>query len=644
MVFLLSNRRAANIRATAALCCFATFSLSLPAAADEPGQILSIATGHSLILHGHGITKVAIGDGKIAAAIPLDSGKLLVNPKSAGTTTVFFWDAEGQHTYELTVTDDRLDRVVGILRSSIDSPEVSVSALGTTIFVNGKVSDIAEYQRIGAAIAQYQGIKFDGVTTTIVNGVEVRKPFGPLQDELAKIPGSSGLRVDVDPTGNVVVSGRVPNKQKAQTVLDRVSGLAGPYLKTDGKVIDRLALDAKSQINIRVDVLEVDRTATSQLGLRLQTAQESTVGGQFTIGSTQSISALENPAKITGSSNPFEVGPFSRVSLLAPTIDLLLQEGHARELSSPNLITMPGKAATFLVGGQIPVPVSNGLGTISVTFEQYGVQLNVTPTIEADGGIESVITPEISDLDFADGIQLNGFTIPALKTSKISTDVITETGESIILGGLLRRVESKTIQKIPLLADLPILGQLFRSTSYQKTDSDVVFVLTPTIITRPHGLPVADTDRGTFETSTASSAVVPLPTIPVTPAPAMPAVPAPTLEPVPPTAAPTAIPTALPTVIPAPAPAAAPQTMATPVATPPPPPVPAALPTPVSSPAPTAPPPTMAPTGAPPTPAPTPSPAFCRLPPCSFVPQSADAKSAHKLPAATATPTASPHP
>jgi len=463
-----------------------TLVTALPVAAQSPGQILSIETGHSLIVHGRGITKIAIGDGKIASAIPLDAQKFLVNPKSAGETTVYFWDKGGQHTYELTVTDNRLDRVGGLLRTAIDSPDVTVSALGSTVFVSGTVFEISEYQRIDAEIAKFKDIKFDGIVATVVDGVEVKKPLGHLQDAIASIPDASNLRVDLDTTGNIVVSGRVRDRQQAQDVLDRVDGLAGSYLKTDGKVVDRLSLDAKSEIDIKVDVLEVDKTAQSTLGLSLDTAQQSTVGGQFTIGTTQSVSALESPAKVTGSNNPFAVGPFARISLLVPTLNFLLQEGHARLLSSPNLVTMPGKAATFLVGGQIPVPISNGLGTISIDYKQFGVQLDVTPTIQADGGIESLITPEISDLDFADGIQLNGFTVPAFKTSRISTDVLTEDGESIVLGGLLRRVESKTIQKIPLLGDLPILGALFRSTAYQKTDTDIVFVLTPTILTR-HG-------------------------------------------------------------------------------------------------------------------------------------------------------------
>jgi pilus assembly protein CpaC len=153
-------------------------------------------------------------------------------------------------------------------------------------------------------------------------------------------------------------------------------------------------------------------------------------------------------------------------------------------LSSPDLVTTPGNKATFLVGGSFPIPFSTGLGQVSIQYQPFGVQLNVTPTLLGNGAVEANITPDISDLDFADGVQENGFIIPALKESKLSTDIITQPGESIIMGGMVRRVETRTIQKVPLLGDIPILGQLFRSTNYQNNQSDIVFVMTPQVITR----------------------------------------------------------------------------------------------------------------------------------------------------------------
>lgn len=485
---LLSFPRRANIRGAAvALAAALATTQVAPVVAAPQGQILSLETGHSLIVRGRGISRVAVGDGKVAGAIALDPARVVLNAKAPGETTLFVWDADGQHTYELTVNDRRLEQIARLLQTQIDTPGVTIGVVGGTLILGGKVADLRAYGRVTTVLDRFKDVKFDGAPISIANTIAIAKPLGKLQDEIDAMPQSQDLRVDLDPTGDIVVSGRVQNRQQAQDVVDRVGGLAGPYLKSDGKIVDRLSTNTKSLVSIKVDVLEVDKTAQSQLGLRLQTATNASVGGgagSFAIGAGNSLTAVENPARALSPNNPFKFGPFERVSLLAPTLDLLETQGHARLLSSPTLVALPGKSATFLVGGQIPIPVSNGLGTVSIEYKQFGVSLNVKPSIQADGGIDTELSPEISDLDFADGVQVNGFTVPALKTSKIQTEVITEDGESIVLGGLLRRIESRNIQKFPILGDLPILGQLFRSTSYQKTDSDVVFVLTPTIVTK----------------------------------------------------------------------------------------------------------------------------------------------------------------
>ena len=320
-----------------------------------------------------------------------------------------------------------------------------------------------------------------GPDAQVINAVSVSQPLGGLQAQIAKLSPGQGVSADLDNAGNVVVSGSVRDTQQERQVMDQVRALSGKYLRNDGKVIDRLGVQTSSQVDIKVYVLEVDKFAQSQLGLRLQSATPSTINnpatGPYTLSGSSgtSITALQSATKL---------GNFGLLTLLAPTLDLLETNGHAKVLSSPNLVTQSGQPASFLVGGEIPIPVSSGLGSVSIDYKQYGVQLNVTPTITGDGGVETKISPEISNLDFADGITLNGFVVPALKVSKLSTDVITQTGESIVMGGLVSRVESKNITKFPILGDIPILGELFRSTNYQLTKTDVVFVMTPTIITK----------------------------------------------------------------------------------------------------------------------------------------------------------------
>jgi len=466
-------------------------SAGVPAAADSV-TILSIQTGHSVILAAAGLTRVAVGDGRIAGVVPIGSEQLVVNGKTPGHTTIFVWTGRGRLTYEVTVTEQSIDDIARIMRAAINEPDVQVVAFNTNIIVRGDVADEAAYGHLRDVLKNFNGLKVSGQNAFIVDAVTVKSPLGNLQGQLSSVPGARELRVDTDEKGNVIVSGNVHDAAGAQKALDEVSGLAGPYLATDGKVIDRIAVDTTSQVDVKVYVLEVDKTAQSQLGLRLQTA---TAGGggsssvligniSYGLSPTPTIVGVENPYAPTTFGGAFKLGNYARASLLAPTLDLLLTEGHAKILSSPDLVTLPGKEADFLVGGQIPIPVSNGLGTVTIEYKDYGVQLKVTPILLGDGSIDTKIAPEISDLDFADGINLNGFVVPAFKTSQLSTEVITQSGDSIVMGGLLRRVEQKSVQKIPLLADIPILGALFRDVSYQKQDTDVVFVMTPTVVTK----------------------------------------------------------------------------------------------------------------------------------------------------------------
>lgn len=449
-----------------------------PAAADQM-MLLSIQSGHSVVVRAPGLSRVAVGDGRIAGVLPVGTSQVVVNGKEPGHTTVFVW-AEGRRiVYEVTVTEQVLDDLAQMLRSAIQIKGVEVVSLDHSIVVRGAVADGAQLQQVTDIVNRFNGVVL-AQKAVLVNAVTITQNLGTLQHEIASIPGASDIRVDPDGSGDVIVSGNATDAVTAQAILDRARGLAGPYLSRNGQLIDRLSNLNNSQIDIKVYVLEVDKSAQSNLGLSLFGAQP--VAGQATVSLVPpSFPFIESIAPPGQSLN---IQPFYRTTTLAPTLNLLMQEGHAKVLSSPDLVTTPGAKATFLVGGQIPVVTSSGLGTVNVTYQNYGVQLNVTPTILGNGSIEALVNPEVSALDYADAVVASGFTIPALTVSKLSTDVITRPGESILLGGLVKRLEQRTISKIPLLSAIPILGKLFTSTAYQNQQSDVVFVMTPEIVTR----------------------------------------------------------------------------------------------------------------------------------------------------------------
>jgi Flp pilus assembly secretin CpaC len=455
----------------------AALSVSTSALA-ETVSLLSVQSGHSVLVQTPGLSRVAVGDGRIAGVLPIGTSQLVVNGKAPGRTTVFVWRGGHRETYEITVSEQNMDDLAQMLRTSIDDSAVQVVSFRNSVVVRGVVADGAHFSSLNDVLGRF-GDYAKKQNYTIVNAVTVAHPLGDLQKDLASVPGANDIRVDPDGKGNVIVSGHVHDAQTAQAILERAKGLAGPYLAADGKLLDRISTDTTSQIDIKVYVLEVDHTALNNLGVQLQSAVFQNNGTY--ILSSPSFPAVEEPQAPGGA---LKVGAFFRTITLAPTLNLLMTEGHARLLSSPDLVTLPGNNATFLVGGSIPIPIATGLGQIGIQYEPFGVQLNVTPNLLGNGSVEAKIQPDVSDLDFQDGISENGFVVPALHESKLSTDVITQPGESIIMGGMVQRIENRFINKIPILSQIPVLGKLFQSTRYQNNQSDVVFVMTPTVITR----------------------------------------------------------------------------------------------------------------------------------------------------------------
>jgi Flp pilus assembly secretin CpaC len=465
---------------------FMTFVAALAIASPsfaQPLAAISLPAGRSTTIEAPGLTRVAVGDGRIAGVVPIGTSQVIINAKAPGHTTVLVWARDGRREYDVTVTEQTLDDLAQMLRTTLGEPGVTVEPIGRALVVKGDVADQAHANRIADVLGRFalyaKNQKYD-----IVDAVTVSRPLGAIQNEIARETGARDVHVDYDNKGNVMVSGHVRDRAAAELVLQRVRGLAGANLAVDGKIVDRLILDVTQQVDTHVYILEVDKTALTQLGVRLQGAFVDTSGQVHY--NDPSFPILENPNDVNAQSpgKGTTIGRFIRAEFLAPTLDALIRNGNARVLSAPELTSMPGSLAQFLVGGEVPYIVSSQLGNVNVQFKEYGVRLNVTPTILPDGAVESKITPEVSDLDFQNGIVAGGISLPSFRTSRITTDVVTKSGESIVMAGLLRRQETRNVDKIPGLGDLPILGKLFRSTRYQKQETDVVFVMTPEIVTR----------------------------------------------------------------------------------------------------------------------------------------------------------------
>ncbi len=240
------------------------------------------------------------------------------------------------------------------------------------------------------------------------------------------------------------------------------------------------------QVQLLVRVAEVNRTRLREFG-----SSYSSVNGGTSVyssgGGPASLTKAENGSLFTEfASTALNLFVFNNAIGTQAFIRAAQTQGALRALAEPNLIAMDGQQASFLAGGEYPVPIVQGGGsssaTVSIVFKEYGVRLNFKPTIIDEDHIRLELEPEVSTLDFANGVKFSGFLIPGLRTRRAHTGVELRDGQSFALAGLLDNSETKSISKIPGLGDIPILGNLFKSTSFQKNESELMFIITAQIV------------------------------------------------------------------------------------------------------------------------------------------------------------------
>jgi pilus assembly protein CpaC len=246
---------------------------------------------------------------------------------------------------------------------------------------------------------------------------------------------------------------------------------------------------AATQVQLQVRVAEVSRNRLKDVGTSYTYQGSPGSGGWLNSGGGPS--SLNNPP----------ASPMSGIisgALSSSALNLLLMggnslamlrtlqtEGSLRELAEPNLIAMDGQEASFLAGGEFPVPIVQGGSdktTVTILFKEYGVRLNFKPTIIDEDHIRLELEPEVSTIDFANGVKFDGFLIPALKTRRAKTGVELRDGQSFALAGLLDNSEIKSLSKVPVLGDIPIIGSLFRSKSFQKNETELMFIVTAMLV------------------------------------------------------------------------------------------------------------------------------------------------------------------
>jgi pilus assembly protein CpaC len=289
----------------------------------------------------------------------------------------------------------------------------------------------------------------------------------------------------------VVLTGVVRSAKQAEDARSLAARLAGG----DANVINRIAVKGPTQVNLRVRVAEVSRATVKQLGFNWETLFSP---GNFAFGiatgspvfNTSVRGAATDQARrfligntSAGGATDSIVGGFTAGSVDVNTvIDALENEGLLTILAEPNLTATSGETASFLAGGEFPVPVPQKGDTITIQFKKFGVGLSFTPTILDDGRISLHVRPEVSQLSSNGEVRINGFAVPALTTRRADTTVELGSGQSFAIAGLLQNNIAHDLRRFPGLGDLPILGPLFRSDGFRRNETELVIVATPYIV------------------------------------------------------------------------------------------------------------------------------------------------------------------
>lgn len=322
-----------------------------------------------------------------------------------------------------------------------------------------------------------------GIKTYVVN---VRRDLTQLVEQMKQLfPGEN---ISVTGSGkDVIIAGTVSSKY----VVDKAADVAEGYVDKKEDVVNLLKQQegvSSNQIMLRVRFAEVSRSAMQQLGA-------SYILDQFKNDWSSRTTTEQFPAPNFDSSKPNQLDfsdflnlfVFNSKQGVGAVISALSSRGLFQSLAEPDLIASNGTEASFLAGGEYPYPVVQAGSTsnsITVVFKEYGVRLSFTPTVLENNLIDLKVAPEVSSLDFTNAITLNGFRLPALTTRKTATEVQLQDGQTFAIAGLLNNTLNNTMQKIPGIGDIPVLGNLFKSRAYEKDQTELVVMITPSILRR----------------------------------------------------------------------------------------------------------------------------------------------------------------
>lgn len=405
------------------------------------------------------IKRVAVTNPDIADVIVIDKNAINVVAKKSGSTSLTIWTANGMRQ-EFTISVTGADSGLGAaIQKAIGLPHVEVTVVGEgdnkKILLKGTVANQYEKDMAYRIACLYAG-------------------------------------------GNAA-----PDKPDDRDLFDDSVNVVDSKENNDN-VVNLLEMVNPDQINIEAEVLEVNANDAAQLGAiysgsKITSSSTTSSNSNSSSSSSSTTSSSTTSTTLNTGTFTFDTADqvrdkrhhwysrnwfFTHFSDIYTELHLLVTQGHARVISRPNITTMSGKTAGILIGGQIPYPVKSGTdGSTSVEYKDYGIRLNlIEPTVDRSGNVTSRVLASVSRLDWSNAVTTSGFRMPGLATRTAETMVNIPTGMTMVIGGLLNSDDSKSLSKVPILGDIPIIGELFKYHNDSKEKTEIIILITPRIV------------------------------------------------------------------------------------------------------------------------------------------------------------------
>jgi pilus assembly protein CpaC len=420
---------------------------------SQPSELVELSIGKGQMVRlSSGMSDLFVANDQVADVQVRSANQLYVFGKAAGETTVYATNKAGAVVYSANIrVGNNFDQVGSMLSMAMPDAAIRTTSMNGLVLLTGTVaspSDVEEAQRLVQA--------FVGEKTQVVSRLKAATPLQVnLQVKIAEVSRSLVKEIGVnllsrDNTGGFLFG--VAQGRNFGTIGNvDISGLP--------------KLDASSVFGLPSGSISLPFDPTS---------------GQF-VTKAGTLFDLKNLGQGAGKTSLGLAGRLFGLDI-ASALDLYENDGLVTTLAEPNLTALSGETASFLAGGEIPIPVSQTLGSVSIEYKPYGVSLAFTPTVLADGRISMRVRPEVSQLSATNSVTLNGFNVPSFTTRRAETTVELGSGQSFMIGGLLSNGHTNSIDKAPGLGDLPIIGALFRSNSFRRSESELVIVVTPYLV------------------------------------------------------------------------------------------------------------------------------------------------------------------